>query len=169
MTMTIHAASAPIIARMLSNLAVWLEKAQAHADAKKFDSANYLGMRLAPDMLPFGAQVKIACDIGRMTMARLAATEAPKWPDDETTLAALIVRVQKAVEYVESFSVADVEGATSREIVVPQRGRDALVFNGETLLQRWALPNVFFHTTTAYALLRQAGVDIGKADYLGAV
>lgn len=168
MTMTLHAASAPIFGRMLNNLAVWLEKAQAHAEAKGFDSANFLSMRLAPDMLPFMSQVKIAGDIARMAMARLAGAELPKWPDDETTIAALIVRVRKAAEYVESFSAADLQGSDAREVQVPQRGRDPLVFTGETFLQRWALPNVFFHTTTTYALLRQAGVDIGKADYLGA-
>ena len=167
MTLSMHTASAPVLARMLRNLAVWLERAQAHADAKGFDSANYLSMRLAPDMLPFISQVRIAGDIARMTMARLAGAELPKWPDDEATLATLIVRVRKAADAVEAFSAADVQGSAAKEIMVPQRGRDPLVFNGLSFLQTWAVPNVFFHTTMAYALLRHAGVDIGKADYLG--
>src|ERR1700704_7070908 len=116
MTMTLHAASAPIFGRMLNNLASWLEKAQAHAEAKGFDGANYLTMRLAPDMLPFVSQVRVAGDIARMAMARLAGAELPKWPDDETTIAALIVRVRKAAQYVESFSAADLQGSDAREV-----------------------------------------------------
>jgi hypothetical protein len=168
MTLSVHAASATLLSRTLNNLAACLDKAQAHADAKGFDSANYLTQRLAPDMLPLSSQIKIAGDIARMTLARLAGTELPAWPEGEpVTLAALTVRVRQAAAYVDSFSVADLQGSATKEIQVPQRGRDPLVFTGETFLQRWAIPNVFFHATTAYALLRQAGVNLGKADFLG--
>lgn len=168
MTLSMYAASAPLLARTLNNLAACLDKAQAHADAKGFDSANYLAQRLTPDMLPLSSQIRIAGDIARMTLARLAGTELPAWPEGEpVTLAALTARVRQAAAYVESFSEADLQGSDVREIQVPQRGRDPLVFNGVSFLQQWAIPNVFFHATTTYALLRQAGVNLGKADFLG--
>lgn len=169
MTLSLHSASAPIFVRMLTNLATWLGTAQDHADTIGFDSGNYLTQRMAPDMLPFATQIRIACDVSRMSMARLAGVEWPKVADDETTLAALIARVRHAIAYVESITVADLVGAETRDVVVPQRGRDALVFNAENFVQRWALPNLFFHVTTTYAMLRQAGVKLGKADYLGAL
>lgn len=164
-----HSASAPILIHMLGNLDQWLGKAQAHAEALRFDSANYLGLRLAPDMLPFAAQVRIASDIARLTMVRLAGGEFPRYADDEATLAALSERVRRSVDYVRSFEAMQVDGTDAKEIVLPQRTGEPLRFTGETFLQRWALPNFFFHTTMTYALLRQAGVELGKADYLGAV
>lgn len=167
MTISIHSASAPLFVRMLGNLNGWLEKAQGHAEVKKFDSANYLGLRLAPDMLPFVSQIRIASDIARLAVARLAEVEHLKLPDDETTLEALAERVRKSIAFVEGVDAARFAGADAREIVLPQRSGEPLHFNGESFLQRWALPNVFFHVTMTYALLRHAGVDIGKADYLG--
>jgi hypothetical protein len=167
MTFCIHAASAPIFSRLLGNLVHWLEKAQAHAQAKGFDSANYMALRLAPDMLPFASQVKIAGDIARMAMCRLSGAETPKWPDEENTLETLIVRVRKAIEAVHAVRASDVQGVEAKPVVLPQRGGEPLQFTGESFLQQWALPSFFFHVTTAYALLRHAGVDLGKADYLG--
>jgi uncharacterized protein len=167
MTISIHTASAPIFVRMLGNLDTWLEKAQDHAEVRKFDSANYLSLRLAPDMLPFAAQVRVASDIARMAVARLADVEYPRLPDEETTLEALAERVRKSIAFIDGVDAARFDGADGRQIVLPQRSGDPQHFSGETFLQRWALPNVFFHLTTAYALLRQAGVEIGKADYLG--
>jgi uncharacterized protein len=167
MTLSMHAASAPILARMLTSLAAWLDQAQADCEAKGVDPATLLTSRLAPDMLPFDAQVKIAADIGRMTLARLAGTELSKWPDEPASLAALAARVRETVVQVEAFDAAAVDAGQTREIVLPQRGGDPLRFEGLVFLQRWALPNFFFHVTTAYALLRHAGVPLGKADYLG--
>lgn len=169
MTLSMHSASAPVFTRMLGNLNVWLDKAQAHAESRKFDSANYLALRLAPDMLPLASQVRIASDIARLAMARLGSGEMPRYADDEITLQALADRVRRSIEFVQSFEPKQLEGSGEREIVHPQRSGDPLRFSGESFLQRWALPNVYFHTTMTYALLRHAGVELGKADYLGAL
>jgi hypothetical protein len=167
MAITMHSASAPIFLRMLGNLQVWLDKAQAHAEARKFDPNNYLGLRLAPDMLPFTKQVQIASDTAKGCMARLAGAEVPKWEDNEATLADLRARVQRTVDYVASFDAAQIDGSEGREIAIPMRSGDPLRFSGEAYLKHYALPNFFFHVTTAYALLRHGGVEIGKGDYLG--
>ena len=167
MSISMHSASAPVFVRMCSNLQLWLEKAQAHADARKFDANNFLGLRLAPDMLPLVRQVQIGSDAAKGCMARLAGVEVPKWDDNEASLADLRARAQKTIDYVSSFSASQIDGSEGREITLPMRNRDPLVFNGEAYLRHYALPNFFFHTTTAYALLRHGGVEIGKADYLG--
>jgi len=167
MTISMHSASAPVFVRMFSNLLQWLDKAEAHADARKFDSANYLGLRLAPDMLPFTRQVQIPSDAAKGAMARLSGQEAPKWEDNEATMADLRARIQKTIDYVKSFSAGQIDGSEGREISIPRRTGDPLRFDGETYLKHYALPNFFFHVTTAYALLRHAGVAVGKNDYLG--
>jgi uncharacterized protein len=166
-TITMHSASAPIFTRMLGNLLVWLDKAEAHAAARKFDSANYLGLRLAPDMLPLLRQIQIASDAAKSAMGRLAGVELPKWEDNEATFADVRARVAKTIDYVQSFQPAQIDGSESRAITVPRRAGEPLQFDGETFLKHYALPNFFFHVTTTYALLRQAGVEIGKSDYLG--
>ncbi len=168
MSLSMHNTSVPVFVRMFSNVLSWLDKAQAHADARKFDSANYLGMRLAPDMLPFTKQIQIATDMAKGCVARLSGTEAPKWDDNEATLEALRERVRKALDYVHSIPAVQIDGSEQREIVLPTRVGDPLRFTGETYLKHYVLPNVYFHTTTAYALLRHAGVELGKRDYLGA-
>ena len=167
MAISMHSASAPVLLRMLGNLLNWIDKAQAHAEVRKFDSVNYLGMRLAPDMLPLSRQIQIASDSAKTCMGRLAGTEMPKWDDNEATLADLRARVQKTIDYVKSFDAAQIDGSDAREISLPQRSGDPLVFAGEAYLKHYALPNVFFHVTMTYALLRHAGVEIGKRDYLG--
>ncbi len=168
MTISMHAASASQCSHMLRSLLTWLNKAETHADAKGFPSANYLPMRLAPDMLPFTQQVVIACEIARTCVAKLAGVDMPAWTGGaDDSLQALGARVHDAVAFLESTTPGQLEGCASRAILLPQRKGDALQFTGETFLQRWALPNFFFHVTTAYALLRHAGVNLGKADYLG--
>jgi len=167
MSISMHSASAPVFIRMFTNLLTWLDKAEAHAAARKFDSVNYLGLRLAPDMLPFTKQIQIASDAAKGAMARLAGAEIPSWPDDEATLAELRARVQKTIDFVKGFSKAQIDGSEGKPITIPRRTGDPLQFDGETYLKHFALPNFYFHVTTTYALLRQAGVDIGKGDYLG--
>jgi len=167
MSISMHSASAPVFVRMFSNLQVWLDKAQAHAEVRKFDANNFVGLRLAPDMLPFGRQIQIASDSAKGCMARLAGVEAPKWEDNELTLADLRARVQKTIDYVKSFTAAQIDGSEGRDIAIPMRSGEALKFSGENYLKHYAMPNFYFHTTTAYALLRHAGVEIGKNDYLG--
>jgi len=167
MSITMHSASVPIFVRMLSNLTTWLDKAEAHAAAKKFDPSVYLGTRLAPDMLPFTKQIQIACDTVKFCVARLAGVEAPKFDDTETTLAELRERVNATIAYVKSVPAAQIDGSEDKEITIPRRD-GSMVMKGEAYLKHYVLPNMFFHLTTAYALLRHNGVDLGKVDYLGA-
>ena len=164
MSISMYSASAPVFVRLLGNLQACLDKAAAHAEVRKFDSANYLGLRLAPDMLAFARQIQIASDSVKGCMARLAGVEAPKWEDNEATLADLRARLQKTIDYVKSFSAAQIDRTEDREIKIPMRSGEPLVFAGEAYLKHFALPNFYFHITTAYALLRHAGVEIGKND-----
>jgi hypothetical protein len=166
MSLSMHSASVPVFVRMFGNLLVWLDKAQAHAEARKFDPGNYLGLRLAPDMLPFSRQIQIASDTAKGCVARLAGLEVPAWEDNEATLDDLRARVRKTLDYVQSVPAAQFEGSDSRPIVLVTRQGERH-FNGEDYLRHQALPNFYFHVTTAYALLRHAGVEIGKRDFLG--
>ena len=166
MTISMHSASIPVFKRQLGALLVWLDKAEAHATARNFDTANYLQLRLAPDMLPVVAQIRIASDAAKACAARLAGQEAPKFEDNEASLADLRSRVRKTLDYIESVPASAIDGSDAREVVVPLRNRDPLQFSGEVYLRHWALPNFYFHITMAYALLRQAGVELGKNDFL---
>lgn len=163
----LYPASVPTLQRMLRNLLACLDKAEAHAQARGFSPDAYLALRLAPDMLPFTKQIQIASDNAKACVSRLAGQEVPKWDDDETTMAALRTRIERTLEHVGRFTPGDLAGAAAREITVPLRNRDPLKFTGESYLCQFALPNFYFHVTTAYALLRQAGVPLGKGDYLG--
>jgi len=165
MSISMHSASVPVFVRMLNNLLAWLDKAQAHADARKFDSANYLGLRLAPDMLPFVKQVQIVSDTAKGCVARLSGTEIPKWDDTEASLDDLRARIRKTLDYVQSIPAAQIDGSAERTITITLRSGDRQ-FTGQRYLEHWALPNFYFHMTTAYALLRHAGVELGKSDYL---
>ena len=167
MSITMYSASAPIFLRTFQAMLVWLDKAQAHAEARKFDPNNFLTLRLAPDMLPFPRQIQIATDGVKGCMARLSGQEVPKWDDTEATLDELRARIRKAIAYVESFSAAQIDGTEGKEIVLPMRVGDPLRFTGEGYLKHFVLPNLYFHASMTYALLRQAGVEIGKRDFLG--
>ena len=167
MSLSMHSASVPVISHMLGSMLPWLDKAQAHAEARKFDSANYLGLRLAPDMLPFSKQIQIACDMAKGCVARLAGLEVPQWSDDESTLDELRARIRRTQDYVSGFTAHQIDGSDTREIVLPMRTGERRL-SGEDYLKGFVLPNVYFHATTAYALLRQAGVELGKRDFLGA-
>ncbi|HJV62122.1 MAG TPA: DUF1993 domain-containing protein [Albitalea sp.] len=166
MSISMHSASVPVFVRTLGNLLTWLDKAEAHAGAKKFDVNVLLGTRLAPDMLPFVKQIQIASDAAKFGAARLAGVEAPKFEDTESTLAELRERIRKTIDYVKSIPAAQIDGSDDRDITVPRRD-GALTLKGEFYLKHYVLPNFFFHVTTAYALLRHNGVDLGKSDYLG--
>ena len=163
---SMHAASAPVFAKMLGNMLNWLEAAKAHAEAKKFSPDVYLTLRLAPDMLPFTKQIQIASDAAKGCVARLAGQEPPKFEDNEASFADLRERVTKTLAFIDSVPAAAIEGSESRAIVLPMRHRDPLHFQGEAYLQHWVLPNFFFHVSMAYALLRHAGVELGKSDFL---
>jgi hypothetical protein len=168
MPLTMHSATVPVFVRMLNNVLAWLDKAEAHAKARKFDPSHYLGLRLAPDMLPFARQIQIATDHVKGCTARLAEMEPPKWADDEKTLDELRARVRKAIDYAQSIPAAKLEGSDARDVTVPAGPNRSFTFPGEVFMKSFSLPNFFFHVTMAYALLRQAGVELGKMDYLGA-
>ena len=166
MSITMHSASVPVFVRLLGNLIVWLDKAEAHAEAKKFDASVYLGARLAPDMLPLTTQIQIACDSAKFCIARLAGVEAPKFDDNEASITELRERIRKTIAYVQSVSAAQIDGTEDRDVVI-QRRDGSMTFKGEAYLKHYSMPNFYFHATTAYALLRHNGVEIGKMDYLG--
>jgi hypothetical protein len=167
MPISMHSASVPIFVRTLTSMLAWLDKAEAHATAKKFDPKNYLGLRLTPDMLPFSAQIQIATDSVKGCLARLSGTEAPKWPDTEASFDELRARIRKAIDYARSVPAAAIDGSETREISVPMGPGRTGKFTGEVFLKHFSLPNFFFHCTMAYALLRAGGVELGKMDFLG--
>ena len=168
MALSMHSASVPVFVRMLGNLVGWLDKAESHAREKKFEPSVYLSARLAPDMLALPTQIQIACDTAKFCVARLAGVEAPPFPDDEKTIDELRQRVRKTIDYLQSIPAAQIDGSDAREISVPRRS-GAITMTGESYLKTFALPNFFFHVTTTYALLRHNGVELGKADFLGAL
>lgn len=167
MSISMYSASVPAFVRTFSAMLNWLDKAEAHAQARNFDTANYLGLRLAPDMLPFTRQIQIATDGAKGCVSRLAGVDLPKWEDNEASFDELRARLRKAIDYVQSFSPEQIDGTEAREIVLPMRHGDPLRYDGETYLKQYVLPNLYFHSTTAYALLRHAGVALGKRDFLG--
>lgn len=153
-------------ARSLVNLDTILGKAASFADARKFDVNNFCSLRLFPDMLPLASQVRIATDMAKAAASNLGGKEAPKFEDNETTIEQLRARVRRCVAYLESFSPADFEKVTSKTIVkIPFPAGKALPAD-EYLFGR-QIPNFFFHVTTAYALLRSGGVEVGKLDFIG--
>lgn len=166
MKISMYAMSVDVFARMLGNLSVFLEKGVAHAKQRKFEPAVLLASRLAPDMHPLTRQVQIACDIAKNSVARLAAQEPPRFPDTETTFEELHARIARTLDYLKSIPASGLEGAETRDIKLPS-GERTLEFKGLEFLQHWAIPNVFFHVTMSYAILRHNGVDLGKRDFLG--
>lgn len=167
MSLSLHSVLVTQHAQMLRNILTWLDKAQAHADAQSTDSADYLALRLAPDMLAFDKQVLIVCEVAKLGASRLSGVEMAASAHEDTTLAHLRQRIEQTLAWLETLSPAQINDSDIQEIVVPQRGKDALVFDRHGFVQRWVQPNFFFHATTIYALLRHAGVGLGKADYLG--
>ena len=164
--MSLYQASVPTFIRLLKNLDGWFDKAEAHATAKKFDSAVYLTLRLAPDQLPFVKQVQIACDSAKNGSARITGKTAPSFADNETTLAELRTRIRNTVSWLETLTEQDFVGAETRKVAVP--GAPGKVALGRDSLFEHAIPNFFFHVTTSYAILRHNGVELGKNDFLGA-
>jgi uncharacterized protein len=153
-------------ARTLKNLDAVLEKAQAYAKARNFDVNNFLTERLAPDMLPFAAQIRIACDHAKTASASLAGKEAPKHEDNEKTFEELRGRIGKCLAYLDTFTAQDFERTTPQQIIKLARPPGKGLLADEYLFAR-QIPNFFFHVTTAYALLRRGGVEVGKSDFLG--
>jgi uncharacterized protein len=166
MPISMYSASVPTFQHTLRNLAHLLDKGEAHAAARKIDPAALTTYRLAPDMLPFTRQILIACDAAKYAVARIAGAEAPKFEDNEATFPELKARVQKTLDYLASVEPGTLDGTEDKDITFPV-GRDKTrTMKAESYLKHWAIPNFFFHVTTAYAILRHNGVEIGKADYL---
>lgn len=166
MKISVPAMSVDIFVTTLNNLSAILEKGAASAAARKFDSGVLAAARLAPDMLPLARQVQIACDLAKNSVARLAGREPPRFEDTEKTFDELRLRIARTLDFIKSVPASELEGSEERAIKVPA-GERTLEFKGLAFLQRWALPNLFFHVTTAYNILRHNGVDLGKRDFLG--
>lgn len=153
--------------RALNQLDHILDVGAAHAAEKKIEESVLLNMRLFPDMLPMSRQVMIACDMSKGCAARLAGVDIPKHEDNQTSFAELKARIAKVRAFITSFKPEQINGAESRELTLKLRGEDKVV-KGQPYVQSFVLPNVYFHCSTAYALLRHAGVPLGKADFIGA-
>jgi hypothetical protein len=166
MSFGMYAASVPTFLHMLKNLTAILEKAEAFAKERDIEPEVLVNWRLAPDMLPLANQIQIAADFAKGTTARLAGAQVPSYPDEETTLAELKARIAKTVKFVEGFKPKDIDGSETRDITLIVGGQE-MRFKGEPYLVHFALPNFYFHVTTAYDILRRCGVDIGKRDFIG--
>ncbi len=166
MTISMYQASIPPLTQSLSNLIHILEKGLAHAEAKKIEPEVLVNARLYPDMHPLKKQVQIASDISRRGIARLAGVEAPVMEDKETTFAELIERTKNSISYLKTFTPEQIDGTENKVIKLPLPDQ-TYTFAGMPFLLYFVMPNVYFHVTTAYDILRHCGVELGKRDFLG--
>lgn len=166
MSISMYKASTPVFLRMLGNLDQLLERAGVYAKERNFDPNLLVASRLAPDMLPLSAQIQFASDTAKGTAARLSGGAPPSMADTEATLADLHTRIAKTVDYLKSVPADAIDGSEEREVILKTPGGD-LPFKGLQYLTGFAMPNFFFHVTTAYAILRHNGVPLGKMDFLG--
>lgn len=166
MKISMYQASVPVFVRALNNLAAILEKAAAHAESRKIDPAVLVGYRLYPDMFGLARQVQIATDGAKGGVARLAGTEPPKYEDNEATIADLIARLRKTVTYLESIKPEQIDGSEDKTVTWKTQTATRTM-QGLPYLLNHVTPNVYFHVTTAYDILRHCGVEIGKQDFLG--
>ena len=168
MPVSMSAMTIDVMVPMLKNLGQLLAKAVAFAEAKKLDAGVLENSRLAPDMLALKRQVQLSCDFAKNSVARLNGIDAPKFDDTEETLAQLQARVAATIAHLQTVDPKSLDGSDTRHLVVPLRTR-TLEMDGLPFLQKWVLPNFFFHVTAAYTILRHNGVEIGKQDFLGGV
>ncbi|HXF54104.1 MAG TPA: DUF1993 domain-containing protein [Hyphomicrobiaceae bacterium] len=166
--MSMYQASVPAFMQMLAALSGVLEKAEAHAGVRKIDQAALLHDRLFPDMWPLVRQVQIACDFAKGVAARLAGIDPPVHEDSERTFAELRMRIEKTVDFLRALNADQIDGSEERDITIKLGGKP-VTFKGQTYLFHFALPNFYFHCTTAYAILRHNGVELGKRDFVGKV
>ena len=166
MPLSMYQLSVPVFVKTLRNLRAIVEKGAAFAAARKIEDPVLLGLRLYPDMQPFSFQIQVATDMAKGGAARLAGQEPPKYDDNETTVAQLVDRIDRTIGYLESLDRKAFDGAEERSLTRPVRGQPH-TFTGLSYVQQVVMPNLYFHTTMAYALLRQIGVEVGKYDYLG--
>lgn len=163
--LSMHAVSAPVFVHMLKNLSAILTKAESQAKTKGYDPAVLLNARLAPDMFALTRQVQIATDQAKGCVARLAGHQPEAIEDTETTFAELQARIRKVIAIVEAYAPEQLDGSESREITIKIPNAE-LKFSGLDYVNQWVLPNFYFHITTAYAILRANGVELGKKDFL---
>jgi hypothetical protein len=166
MTISMYQASVPAFVRALNNLASILEKGAAHAQARKIDESVLLGSRLFPDMFPLARQVQLVSDTAKSGAGRLAGAEFPAFEDKETTFQELLERIRKTVTYLQTLQPAQIDGSEEKTVTWQTRSSTRSM-QGLPYLMNHVLPNVHFHVTTAYAILRHNGVEIGKKDFLG--
>jgi uncharacterized protein len=166
MSLDMYQASIPVFVRMLGNLSAILDKGAAFAEAKKIDPTVLITARLAPDMYPLSRQVQIATDMVKGCAARLAGLEVPSYEDNETTFTELQARIVKTVEFLKSVKAEQVIGSEGKTVMLKLRGKE-VDFQGQPYLLHFVLPNLYFHITTTYAILRHNGVDLGKMDFIG--
>jgi hypothetical protein len=166
-TNAIYTASIPVFTQMLGGLKEVLRKAEVHATEKKIDPNALLQARLYPDMFPMLRQVQVAADFAKSVSARLAGVEVPKMEDTEQTFADLQARIDKVLAFIGGLDASQFEQAATREIVTQAGTPKEKRFTGQSYIFNYGLPHFFFHTTTAYAILRHNGVEIGKKDYVG--
>ncbi|QLE39958.1 DUF1993 domain-containing protein [Nostoc sp. C052] len=166
MNISMYQALIPVSIRALNNLANILEKGAAYAEIKKIDPSVLINSRLSPDMFPLSKQVQIASDIVNRGAARLAGIEPPKFEDNETTFPQLIDRLKKTISHLNTLKTEQIDGSEEREITLQMRD-NTLSFQGMPFLLYFVLPNLYFHVTTAYDILRHCGVELGKGDFLG--
>ena len=165
--MSLYTASVFQWSKMLRNLDGWLQKAVSHAESRSFDPNNFVGIRLAPDQFSFGRQVQAACDSAKAGAARLAGVEVPSHPDTETTIEELRARITKTLGFLETIDAEALEGREDAEVVLPFL--DGKKIKGDDYLYEFAQPNFYFHVTTTYTILRNAGVELGKRDFIGSL
>ena len=168
MSLSLYQVSVPVFVRMFGNLSAILDKAAVYAETAKIDPAVLLNARLAPDMHPLTRQIQIASDAAKGCVARLAGVEVPSFADTESSFAELQARIARTLEFVRSLTPGQIDSGEGREVVLRLPGAE-MKFSGEDYLLHFVLPNFYFHLTTAYAILRHNGLDIGKMDYLGRV
>jgi hypothetical protein len=166
MAISIYDISVPVFVRTLSNLKAVLEKAKAHALDHKIEESALVNARLYPDMFPLSRQVQVATDMARGCGARLTGVEPPSYEDKEQSFDDLIARVARTIEYLKGLDANAFADAAAREITRPVRGKPH-TFKGIDYLLQFAVPNLYFHATTAYDILRHNGVPLGKADFIG--
>jgi hypothetical protein len=168
MKISMYQASAPRFVHVLNNLSAILDKAKAHAEAKKIDPAALTTFRLFPDMFTLSRQIQVACDVAKGAVARLAGVEVPKHEDTEQTFDELKVRIAKTIAFINTIKPEQIEDSDERDIAV-KLGKQDYRFKGMQYLLNWAHPNFYFHATTAYNILRHNGVELGKRDFVGAL
>jgi uncharacterized protein len=166
MTISLHTASVGVFTRMMTNIQTVMAKAEAYAAERKFKPDNFVGLRLAPDMHPLSFQIQNGTDRAKLFAARVSGQDAPQWPDTEKTWDELKARLQAGIDYQKTISAAQIDGLEGKIIALRVHGQP-VEWTAERYLLENAMPNFYFHMTTAYDLLRHAGVPIGKADFTG--